>query len=233
MIFPGRAIFNPLDLGNCVLWLDAADPTTFTTNATGSVIQWNDKGTSGKHVGQNDNTLRPFLTSSAPEWNGLGVVDCQTGARHWLSSSVSTNFNMPNTIFVVGKCRNTGSYVDGVTSTRETIQQSSKTAITLYAAGALVPTVSVSTSQPSLMVAVYRQVESDWYAAAFRNNGVWIAKDLGVGSSGLAAVMLGRDTSGGSSYLDGNIAEVIIYNRILPDSEITLVERYLGRKWGI
>jgi hypothetical protein len=35
------------------------------------------------------------------------------------------------------------------------------------------------------------------------------------------------------SYLNGNIAEVLIYNRTLSTSEFTNVNKYLMAKWGL
>jgi hypothetical protein len=35
------------------------------------------------------------------------------------------------------------------------------------------------------------------------------------------------------SYFTGNIGEILVYDRALTDSEIRLVEQYLGTKWGI
>jgi hypothetical protein len=39
--------------------------------------------------------------------------------------------------------------------------------------------------------------------------------------------------AGASSFLNGDIAEIIVYNRALNTSELAQVHRYLARKWGI
>ena len=44
------------------------------------------------------------------------------------------------------------------------------------------------------------------------------------------AIFLGRVSS---TYLTGDIAEIIVYNRALNTSELAQVHRYLARKWGI
>jgi hypothetical protein len=44
------------------------------------------------------------------------------------------------------------------------------------------------------------------------------------------AIFLGRVSA---TYLTGDIAEIIVYNRALNTSELAQVHRYLARKWGI
>jgi hypothetical protein len=44
------------------------------------------------------------------------------------------------------------------------------------------------------------------------------------------AIFLGRVSA---TYLTGDIAEIIVYNRALNTSELAQVHRYLSRKWGI
>jgi hypothetical protein len=44
-------------------------------------------------------------------------------------------------------------------------------------------------------------------------------------------ILIGNN--GASVFLNGDIAEIILYNRALNDSELAQVHRYLARKWGI
>ena len=53
---------------------------------------------------------------------------------------------------------------------------------------------------------------------------------------GLSKIMIGAkrdDSNNVSSYFKGKIAEIIIFNRSLPNEDRREIERYLGKKWNI
>jgi hypothetical protein len=91
--------WTPLAL-NPLLWLDAADPSTVTTTATG-VSQWRDKSGNSRHAGQNTPTLQPAYVASAI--NGQPAVRFAPeggGARDILAVSWAvTSSNL--TVYVV------------------------------------------------------------------------------------------------------------------------------------
>ena len=62
-----------------VIWYDAGDPGTLTTNASGRVSQWDDKSGNGRHatnaVVANQPTYLP-----AGWFNGLQTVSCENGS---------------------------------------------------------------------------------------------------------------------------------------------------------
>lgn len=62
-------------------------------------------------------------------------------------------------------------------------------------------------------------VESSGSLSGFTNNGNSLTPEIGA-------------QSGGSNF-NGYIGEIIIFNKILPASDIDLVEEYLSAKWGI
>src|SRR5690606_3873032 len=45
--------------------------------------------------------------------------------------------------------------------------------------------------------------------------------------------VIGSHKSGGSEFINGYIAEIIIYNRLITNAEREDVEDYLSQKWGI
>ena len=91
--------WTPLAL-NPLLWLDAADPSTVTTTATG-VSQWRDKSGNSRHAEQNTPTLQPAYVASAI--NGQPAVRFAPeggGARDILAVSWAvTSSNL--TVYVV------------------------------------------------------------------------------------------------------------------------------------
>ncbi len=66
--------WDPSHLGSAVaLWLDAADASTITLNAS-TVSQWNDKSGNSRNVSQGDASKQP--TYSRAGLNGKNVLDC-------------------------------------------------------------------------------------------------------------------------------------------------------------
>jgi Concanavalin A-like lectin/glucanases superfamily len=55
----------------------------------------------------------------------------------------------------------------------------------------------------------------------------------GIRNTSATPVTIGSDTSTTTGFLNGMIAEIIVYRRALEDSERVAIERYLSKKWKI
>lgn len=53
------------------------------------------------------------------------------------------------------------------------------------------------------------------------------------GTSDGSTVKIARDCTNANRYYDGSIAEILIYDRVLSASEVSLVNTYLSNKWSI
>ena len=83
---------------------------------------------------------------------------------------------------------------------------------------------SLQYSGDTATVTLYRNGTSEYSAA--QSGAVSTALTYTIGAKRTAAAVF-------DSYLDGQIAEIIVYNRSLPDTERKFIERALSYKWGI
>lgn len=65
-------IVVPTEIPNLVVWYDASDATTITTDISNNVEQWRDKSGNAIHLGQGSSTRRPAYVADAK--NGHAVV---------------------------------------------------------------------------------------------------------------------------------------------------------------
>ena len=100
----GQPIFTPTQISGCLLWVDAADPSTIT-HSSGSVSQWDDKSGNNHHLTQSTSAYEPTYSSVIPypyiEFDGNNQVLGNTDAG-LINVSDSTN-----TMFVVYESANT------------------------------------------------------------------------------------------------------------------------------
>ena len=232
--------FSPSDIPNLALWLDASDASTITLNGA-DVSQWDDKSGNGRNVTQGTPSSQPLYDLAAQ--NGKNVVNFN-GSTEWLLGAAYNFFAQPYTIFVVGKASGqdqdffgwtqaavhgvllevragnairylhrhqpTGGITDDLLSTAN-FSYSTETALTF--------TRDVSDNMEIFMDGTSRGSLAG--VQPFQDN-------AGQGWS------LGRLAAGISArYLNGNIAEFLIYEQTLTVSQRQQVESYLINKWGI
>jgi hypothetical protein len=226
-ILPDRQINTPVEIPDCALWLDANDRGSISTNATGSVIQWNDKSGNARHVGQASNAIRPTLSASNGSLNNLPTIGF-SGMGALTSSTFSSVTSQPMTYFFVTRCENVSS--KGLFSTsggsNTIVQWTATNNIQLQDT----VFINVPTPFPTLNVPIVLTVQHSNTNASARFNGIRPQVPASVGAA-LTITSFNIGTYSGNNYI-GPIGEVIAYSRALSDAEITLVEKYLGQKWG-
>ncbi len=91
--------FNPLTIGGCALWLDAADSSTLTLSGS-NVTQWNDKSGNGRNTSGVSGT--PILSNAAGSRQGVyfNGTSYLTGPFSYSSNTLSW--------FVVGTVESDG-----------------------------------------------------------------------------------------------------------------------------
>lgn len=221
--------YTPLWQRGCQLWL-AADRITGLADAS-PVTTWSDLSGNGRDATQATAgakpTFKPGIIGGKPVVRFDGIDDYLATAAFDVGASTittvvllrPTNIGVDTQIFGLG-----GSF-------RLTVTVDS----TMFRAfvNALGP---VGGSTPlSNNVATIRSFTLDLAGnIAYRVNGipdssrVLTPQDL----TGNGILYIGTLT-GSSQFLPGDIAELIIYNRVLGISEILTVTRYLGRKYSI
>lgn len=250
----GPRTFTPLSLSPA-LWLDASDSSTLYDSVTGgslvaaggSIARWEDKSGNGRHATQSTSGSRP--TRQTGVQNGKDVIRFD-GLDDFLTplNSLSILRNkQEGSIFSVCKLSN-GTNSDltvlnisrngNSTQLRLGLQLTTGSSGQQFRAGARRldsdTFIGVTTSN-NLNYNVLASISKYQIGQLFlRVNGVVNSTNLL--SSGSTSdtdsdiVEIGKIST---NYLNGDIAELIVFNSTLSDSNIKIVERYLAGKYGI
>ena len=225
---PRAAVFTnfvPTSIAGCVMWLDAADLTSMTLSGA-NVSQWTDKSGSGNSVTQASSGSQPttggtlnglntlYFTGKTMTYTGISV-SAQTVFCIYLNNTF-TPYGEPVAVgpfafFYAAPSNNVGIGRTGVTD--EVLANWSTNSLTTSKYTIYGGTVSVSGSTTSVLYF----------------NGTQVASATVSSSGGSVRYNIGHYASGTTGYL----AEVLIYNSVLNQTNRQTVESYLAQKWGL
>jgi hypothetical protein len=246
------ASFNPLDIANCKLWLDASDTATISLSGS-NVTQWNDKTTNGFNLAQGTTAYQP--SSGVNTQNGLNVITY--GGNDVLFGATASNWNFLHsptgaTIFMA-------LFSDTRASADVLLQTGGSSSVNgIYAERSVSDQISfavnrgVSGSRVSDFAAgTLTDNQASYFSAVLDNSNATAANRLIYkikGGSNLSGntltnapststcqnpLNLGAENNTGGGGFFGRICEVIMYSGVLSGTDITSVNSYLGTKWGI
>jgi Concanavalin A-like lectin/glucanases superfamily len=221
----------PATIAGLIYWMNAS---TLAAAAGGAISV----------LGSPDQVRVPFTLASSggggtvgtTQLNGKNVLTCPgTSANTYLISGPTFAIGAGATIFAVFKpasFANYGGIVSG--NSGSLILQVVQTSGLLNLGNAAVS--SIATSTGALTAGTWAQ-----FNASYTNStGAWVfrinsAADSSGTSSGAAANAITTffDYGGGGEQLNGDIAEVLVYNRVLTLAEKQSVESYLHTEWGV
>jgi hypothetical protein len=216
---PDTALFSPVNLSNCGLWLDAADRTTVT--GTTSVTAWNDKSGLGSnlsnvgtstYVSSSYININPSLPAAGYLLNtGLNLGTSLTLFAVYLQTSATGALYTTNAGDVNGFFPNEGGTTYLARSDSAWYTQTS----------------TIPLNQVNMVVVQYDGT----------NIFVWLNGTLNITSTTTGTITRDRFVLGarvsGSNFLPGRMYEVTNYNRSLSTIERQQVEGYLSWKWGL
>jgi hypothetical protein len=217
--------FAPTDITGCQLWLDADDLSTFTFGTAPAVSQWNDKSGNSRHVTQATGSKQP--TRNAPIGGKIGLRFVNASAQELKYGSGS--LAQPYTFCAVAALTGAGSANARILSHRDNADVQfligDSANVSLWANGGFVTQGSVpAAGRPQVLTGIGNGTSSQVWA-----NGT--AGTAGnAGTSALNYITIGA-RGGGVAYLDGEIAEVIVYDTALGSTDRATVEAYLTDKW--
>jgi hypothetical protein len=243
-------LFQPTQLSNCVLWLDAADKTTLFTDSAGTsrvstsgqiVACWKDKSVSKNNA--SNTSIQP--TASYNAQNGLSVLNFDGTQYLTLSTSTlptgstqcsfffvtRTTRNATQVFFTYGADPNATNrnpqfyYTDSPNPGNVAILSTDT-----YGAGGLADNTNYQNAYV-ITSCTFTSVNAAWdNGGAFSGGTTNISLNTG---TGWASIGVGRVTSTPNFYLTGQIAEIIVYSRPLSTTERQNIEGYLAWKWGL
>lgn len=241
-----QASFSPTSISNLAMWLDGADAASVTLDGSNTVSQWNDKSGNGRHVTQAAVNSRPSYVTSAI--NGLNALNFD-GTDDFLASSAFALGEL--TIFAVVTARwttaETAAFCGQNWTTNKSFGRVSAGGFD-YLTNDLRAVTDTFNSGVTGPRAIGPQP-----AGLTNGQAVQITARLGTTATGIRCnrtsiarvarndppstpnqpVAIGRPGSAyGTEYWNGRIAELLLYNRLVSDTESDNAEAYLAAKWG-
>ena len=216
--------------GGLVLWLDAADDSTFSYSSGTSVSQWRDKSGLNNHSSQATVGSQP---SRSTFQNSRKTITFD-GTNDFLDGASALTIANGYTAFTIVKSSATGER-DIITST----PAAQSTDIYLYqqaSTGRFGNWSNVYTSNPISLNVWYlfsTNVSSVGSETLYLNGSSQASNSRSLTNT--RGYRVGAYYTGSSSgeYWSGEIAEILIFNRSLSSTEMKQVHTYLGQKWGI
>ena len=231
----GGASFSPANISGLSLWLKAdAGVTTSGSNVTA----WADQSGNGQNATA-AGSYRPTFVSTDAQFNNKPSILFDGVGNSFVIPSINFNINTNNSIFVAFRVSDgetgtfltqggAGNYFIGITDNALNISNSNTAGI--IAAGLASDNTKniVSATNNNYSFTLYQngsQVGDTTVYNEFINDGteMLIGGDTSTVNSGQAD----------SYWLNGKIAEIIVYNRAVTTPERQQVEAYLNTKYAI
>lgn len=243
---------EPNTISGLQLWLDASDPNgngTVPTNGA-TLSSWRDKSGFNRHTSissSGSGFTSPAYYSN--QINGKSVIrftrTSRTVGAGYLSALDIRAITNPNiTILTVYKqgthqedqavwgCDD-GNWDRFFFSTRTATPQNGS--VSIGPGGVTTVDIAGAGQLGALqcLTAVYSKAGGTNGSAIYLNGNriAGFTDNTTMGTDALASIRIGLD--GDDNYFNGDIAEMIVYNRVLTACEITQVNRYLNQKYGV
>jgi hypothetical protein len=229
--FGGRAPFTPTDIAGAVLWLRA---DLGITEAGSGVSVWADQSGNGNDFAQGTDANRPVLNAAG--WsNGLPTVDFTRATPHWMTHSGNIISGHDVTGFGVVALESTGITQDllGFQPGVLGILAVDRTGALAVYDGTAWRTGSTATTDE---VAIAWELDSSAPLITLYKNGSAVATPVYDATFNIPAttVALGAMRPAiAAQELDGKLAEVLVYDRVLADNERDQVFAYLAARYGL
>lgn len=230
---------------SCQAWFDMSDISTASMTSSGGLVnKILNKTGSGNNIQQGTSSAQP--KNNTRTLNGLPVLEfAHDGTRNDFMVFDNNNpLDAPFTVFVVGQSDQNYAGADQGFIGRQTsaiagqwvlLRNGNFTIFQSYLFGESnldSGATRVSNSNPNIHTVTFE----DGDRLKFKlNNDAGAQGNIRSGYDNAVATPLAIGASNGSAGapLDGIIAEIIIYNKVLSTSQITQINQYLSRKWGI
>ena len=226
----------PTDLpvkNELVMWLDAADDTTFSYSSGTVVSQWRDKSGLSNHVGQSTVGSQPNRNTVK---NSRKSVYFDGGDTLFNSGNVfpsnTTNYTKIAVVYQTSTAT-TGNVIGSRSTT-----SGSNYGHTIYFGGLNfrmwhdtdIVTSNISLSLNTLGIISATYVNSSGLGSVFLNGTA-----SGTGTAANRNIVRDIEIGGlfGGNNYTGEICEALVFSRVLSATELKQVHTYLGQKWGI
>ena len=234
---PNRLLATcPAGVQGCSAWFDASDVCSVTFDTSNAISQWNDKSTNANDLSQTTPNYMPLYVQATSNPNGLPIVRFD-GFSTFLSTTVSFSRSNPQTVIAVSRVNDTNVnqtvYACSTASDcyEMLVAPPSSPQMSIYSGATLTDNEITGSNPGSFLIsrAIFNGISGSSIAV---NHGIGSVSGT-VGPITGNGLTLGRNGNSLSGYLNGDVAEVVVYNRVLTPLEYGAIESYLAKKWGV
>ena len=235
-----KGAFSPLSIAGLQLWLDASDSTTLFTDSAGStpatadgdpVGRWADKSGNSNHTLQTDGTKKPLLK--------LSVQNTQNGVRpdgvNDFLKSTTGGADSSYTLFCVNIKRSGGRHMmvvstgQEVTGKRRCLWHYDNSRI---AFNGLSRDFS-STFSWDTGVTNIAQIKNTLSTVTITKDNLTPQQGSVTLVAHTATDIFIASNNGTTENWNGDLCEIIYYNTIVSDDNISIISNYLNSKWSV
>lgn len=235
----GGFISVPSKFDNLYLWLDLADSSTITTDTAtnNKVLLIKDKSINGRHfIAGTDTSPRLISNNNAIANNINRNFTCLFESGKSLKLDLTyANISLNNEYTVIALVKNYTSHIELLNNGSNTISINNGSAVKINTGNmTMVSDIqnipNNNTSIINLSVSLYNTNES-WLSISNKVNN----SSLGINNiSSIISGIFNVNEIGNRLQTDQNfeLAELIVYNRQLSTSELSVINKYLSMKWA-
>ena len=227
-----------------LLWLDAADDTTFSYSSGTEVSQWRDKSGNNFHANQATTAQQPSRSTVVNSRKSVNFTSGNSDFMRVNSGMVFTNsvtaivFIKPGTqnnayANVLDQDHSMDGYNGWVIQRNNTASQwlvwLANEANTTW-----LNTNAISYADNTSQIVTLRKGSSTLtlYSNGTSSGDVAVANQQ-IRQANYIGLNIGYWRAGAGRFYNGEICEIVVYNRALSLTELKQVHTYLGQKWGI
>ncbi len=243
--------FAPTDISGLSLWFDADDPRTLFSNTSGTtrattdataLALWSDKSGNGRNAYQATGASQPLLKTNILNNKNIVRFDGSNDILATAAAQVANTTDGSFTAFAVAQRTTASGFMTVVNQDNSTATRCSQ--FLNFAGNGNVESIgfvggtpkfaytlsgTISTSNFYILESTASTSTISAYSNGIVGSGSATGGNLAVPSQ---AVSLGAYPTG-QQYLNGDIAEVLLYNSVLSSTNRIKVEQYLQNKWGV
>lgn len=229
-------ISAPDNIGGLALWLDANDSSTITESG-GLVSQWDDKSGNGNDALQGTGANQPLLVNNL--FSGKAAIRFD-GINDRLATDGTFAIGSNVTMFVVSKASATNnkqvfieqSVTLGANDGIQFNSRGNRPVGVRNSAVSVVPPTNTNWMGINLALGSFTY---DGASLKYFFNGTIQNTTSGSISNNLVTdnLYIGGRAASGTINTDGDICEILIYDKLLSAEEMDAVDIYLSSKWGI
>jgi len=237
----------PTDLpvkNGLLVWLDAADDSTFSYSSGTEVSQWRDKSGNNLHANQATTVNQPSRSSVINSRKGVNFTPASGDFIRIPNGVVFSKYFTavvvvkPGTqsadyAVILDQDHSTTGY-QGWVIQRGAASSFWQTWVANSSANNWTNANQIAYVDNTSQIVTLRKTSSTLalYSNGTSSGDVSI-NDYNLPQAGLYGLNIGYWSAGGGRYYNGDICEILIYNRDLTTTELKQVHTYLGQKWGI